>query len=155
MGLGPFRSVIVVIGGAAAITVGALLLRSQPGRDAYASTELVRGLCNRDVVIPPPYRSQARELRRLVTSGTIDRWEDVSFRSRNPHQDVYLPYPDENLNEAGIRLNIIDVYLRGEKVFEMRIPAVLLPNPVISMNLPERRYRSCLDVMNNDFLDYM
>lgn len=155
MKLRPFRSVTIVMGAAAIIAVGTLLVKSQPGRDGNANAELLRGLCNRDVVIAKRYHAKAREVRTLLESGKIDRWKDFSFRSPGGYQDVYVPYPNEHLNKAGVRLNMIDVHLEGGKIFEMRIPVVRLKNPIISLNLPEHRYLSCLDVLKNDFVDYM
>lgn len=155
MNSGNFTSVIVVVGGAATIAVAVLLLKSQPIPSGDEHLEVIRGLCNRDVIIPERYRAKATEVKQQLVSGSVDRWKDLSFRSKGDHGDVYVPYPDVHLNDAGFRLNLVDVYLGDDKVFEMTIPVVLLKNPVMSFNLPEHRYRSCLDFFNKDFVDYM
>ncbi len=50
---------------------------------------------------------------------------------------------------------MVGVYLDGGKAFEMMMPVLQVRSPVMSMNLPEYRYYSCLDLLKNDFVDYI
>jgi hypothetical protein len=152
--LRPFRPVLVVVGAAAIIALAALAIRSQPGRDATENLELIRGECNRESIIPRRYLANARKIRNQLESGSIDRWRDITFRSGEHNEGIYLPHPKPDLNEAGVRINVVEVYVRGSKSLDMTIPVAPAPRPLISINLPEKIYLSCLDLLNNDFVDY-
>ncbi len=155
MNFKPFRSSIIVMVGAAIIIVGISLIKSQPGRGDDVSLELIRSECNRESIIPPQYRSEASRIRNLLKSGSIDRWRDISFRSGKYNEGVYLPHPNHSLNKAGVRINMVELYLRGDKALEMMMPVVQIKAPALSLNLPEYRYYDCLDLFKNDFVDYV
>lgn len=157
MNLKPFRSAIMVLGGSAAIIVaGVLAIRSQPGRgeNVNASLELIRGECNRESIIAPQYRSSATRVRNLLNSGSIDRWRDIAFRSGENNEGIYLPHPNPKLNDAGVRINVVEVHLSDGKAFEMRIPVVQVKGSAIGLSSPRYRYYSCLYLFKNDFVDY-
>lgn len=156
MNIRPFRSIIIVVSGAAAIAVLILLIRFLPnGEILKADVEKIRGMCNRDFIVEKPYRLEAARVKRLLANGEIERRRDLEFRSGNFNEGIYIPHPNKKLRDAGIKINIIKVYLRGNKVFEMKMPVIFIPGSVINVAGPEYRVQTCLDLFKNDFVDYL
>jgi hypothetical protein len=154
MSLKAYRSSLVAIGGVAIIAVGILTINSQVGRDESGNLELIRGECNREAIIPPQYRSSANRVKISLKSGSIDRWRDISFRSGKYNEGIYLPHPNPRLNEAGVRINVVEVHLSGGKTFNMLVPVMKVKVSTIGVSAPKYRYDSCLDLLKNDFVDY-
>jgi len=120
-----------------------------------ADGKLIQGDCNRDFIIGKAQFPQANALKRLLAERKIDRWRDLSFRSWAWNEERYITYPDARLDRSGARIELIEVYLRGEKMLEMRMPVLVLEHYGISLSAPRQRYVSCLELQNKDFTDYL
>ena len=154
MGLRPFQSSIIVLGGMALIAVGSMLIRFQSRRDDNLNIEVIRSECNRGSIIPSRYRDDAVKIRNLLKSGKIDRWRDIRFTSGEHNEGIYLPHPNAKLNKDGLRINVVSMYYKESKTLEMNMPVLEVKGSVMSLSAPKYRYLSCLHLFKNDFIDY-
>jgi hypothetical protein len=148
--------IAILVATAAAIIIISVRLRDAQSRQSYIyNVSILRGECTRDFVVGKEYRAQSARIKRLLASGEIDQWRDLAFRSRKQNEGRYGPHPNKQLNQDGARIELVDVFLYGNKIMEMRMPVILDPPPVLSISGPKYRYTSCLYLLHNDFIDYL
>lgn len=122
--------------------------------DTSDPAELIRSDCNKDFIISKSQAAQSGKVKRLLIDGDVDRWRDLSFKSGPQNEGLYVAYPDQSRTAKGARIQIVDVYLYGQKTIQMKMPVVAIKSSGFSISRPETTYLSCLDITKKDFIDF-